>query len=222
MKLVLFDLDGTLLLTHGAGVRAMTRAGTELLGPTFSLEAITISGGLDPSIFEQAAAARGAAATPDEHEAFRDAYRRHLEAELTRGRPAEALPGIPDLLGRLRQDDGVILGLLTGNYAHTGPVKLRAAGIDPDVFEVSVWGDEAPERRALVGLAIGRCAGPAPAPGDVIVVGDTPRDIDCAKANGCVAFAVATGAYDADRLRHAGADHVVEHLGDPSPLLRLL
>ena len=221
MKLILFDLDATLLLTHGAGMRGMTRAGVELFGPKFSLEGVTIAGGLDTRIFEQAVNACETTVTDDRRAKFREAYYRCLDEELKTGQPAEALPGIPELLARLHADDGVIVGLLTGNFRHTGELKLRAAGLDPGVFAVSAWNDDASERTALVGVARSRHPHPLD-PGDIIVVGDTPRDVECARVNGCVSFAVATGPYSVEQLRESGADHVVQDLGDPAPLIRLL
>ena len=225
VKLLLFDLDGTLLLTHGAGVRGMSRAGIEVYGPKFTLGTVMVAGGLDPVLHEEAVLASGYSVDPGRDGPFREAYYRNLDAELGKERPVEALPGILDLLSRLREDPRVVVGLLTGNYNHTGPLKLRAAGIDPDLFAVTAWGDDARERPALVGVARERYAarlGEPVNPADIIVIGDTPRDVDCARANGCIAFGVATGPCTVKQLLEAGADHAVENLGDPGPLLALL
>jgi len=225
-KLLLFDLDGTLLLTHGAGMRAMTRAAAGLLGDHYSFDGVTIGGGLDPWLYHEAARLRGIDNAAEHHETFREIYARELAAELARDDPpSRVLPGVLDLLAHLRRRDDVVLGLLTGNYAHTGPIKLRHVGIEPDWFAVHAWGDEAPDRPALIPLARDRCravAGHAPQGSDVIVIGDTPRDIDCAHRHGCVAFAVATGPHSTLELTEAGAEHVVEDLSDPAPLLSLL
>ena len=131
------------------------------------------------------------------------------------------LPGVLDLLAHMRETRPAVMGLLTGNYAETGAVKLRAAGIEPDWFEVAAWGDMAELRPGLVKVALAQLA-TAIAPEDVIVVGDTVRDVHCALENGSVCMAVATGGSSAEELRAAGADVVVEELRDPGPSLRLL
>jgi phosphoglycolate phosphatase len=104
-------------------------------------------------------------------------------------------------------------------------MKLRAVGIDPGLFAVSVWGDEAPTRPGLVRVAFGKYAalrGRSIDPGRVILVGDTPRDVEAAVTNGCVSVGVATGKYSMDALRHAGAHLVLKDLTDPSPIERVL
>jgi phosphoglycolate phosphatase-like HAD superfamily hydrolase len=119
----------------------------------------------------------------------------------------------------------VVLGLLTGNYAHAVPLKLAAAGIDPGWFPVGAFGDEAESRPALVELARERYRrrhGAEVAPGRVVLVGDTPRDVHAALANGALAFAVATGKYSVEELLTSGAHRAVKDLSDPAPLLRLI
>jgi phosphoglycolate phosphatase-like HAD superfamily hydrolase len=104
-------------------------------------------------------------------------------------------------------------------------LKLGAVGLNPDWFEIHALGDEAPSRPDLAALALRRYErrfGAAIDPGAVVVIGDTPRDVHCAKAHGCVAFGVATGRYTVDDLRREGADVVVEDLADASPLWELV
>ena len=123
----------------------------------------------------------------------------------------------------MRETRAATLGLLTGNYSDAIPIKLSAIGIEPAWFEVTAFGDEAADRRALAALAISKYEGQLGAtiaPRRVVVVGDTPRDVDCAHAHGCYAFAVATGRYDAAALAAAGADRVVDDLSDPTPLIQ--
>ena len=220
-KLLLFDLDGTLLLTHGAGRRAMERAGVQVLGERFSLDGVLISGSLDPWIFAEAVRTHGLKAPDGAHEDFKQAFHRELLHELVgpERRPT-ALPGILELLAQLREHPSVTLGLLTGNYPHTGSAKLRSVGIDPDWFDVTVWGDEGPDRAALVALAIER-HGEARAR-DVIIVGDTPHDVQCARAHGCRVLSVATGGYGIEVLKETGADVVIEDLADAAPLWQMI
>jgi phosphoglycolate phosphatase-like HAD superfamily hydrolase len=134
------------------------------------------------------------------------------------------MPGVADTLAILRSRPDLTLGLLTGNYTRAIPIKLGAIGVNPAWFEITAFGDEGESRAALVAVAIGKYAARSGAPVDprrVIVIGDTPRDVDCARANGCISFAVATGKFDVEALRAAGADVVVPDLSDPEPLLRL-
>jgi phosphoglycolate phosphatase-like HAD superfamily hydrolase len=221
--LVLFDVDGTLMLSGGAGMRAMKAVAEELFGADFRWDGIVVSGHLDPLIFAEAAARNGLDDDPSHHERFRSRYLEELRRELERGRAqVRVLPGIHDSITRLLASRAATLGLLTGNYGEAIPVKLAAIGLEPAWFEITAFGDEAPTRRDLAGLAIAKYARHAGAPVEpqrVVIVGDTPRDIDCAHAHGCFAFAVATGGYDAGELSRAGADIVVADLSDPSPLL---
>lgn len=224
--LVLFDVDGTLLLTGGAGMRAMRRAASTLFGASLTWEGIEVSGHLDPLIFAEVAALNGIDDWLAHHDSFRAGYLEALREEIALGAAAvRAMPGVHLALARLRSEGCAVLGLLTGNYTSAIPLKLGAVGIDPAWFEVNAFGDEAESRSALVRLAIGkyeRRLGCVIDPGRVLIVGDTPRDVACAHANGCRAFAVATGKYDQTALREAGADFVVADLGEPSPLLEVV
>jgi phosphoglycolate phosphatase len=226
--LLLFDIDGTLLEAGSAGRAAFDAAAKRLFGDHFHFDGIQFGGHLDPLIFAEAARRHRLDDHRTHHDRFRDTYFTELEARLNRdtggdGSP-RAMPGVLELLTLLRAADTVTVGLLTGNYGHSARLKLRAVGIEPDWFTITAFGDDAPSRPDLVALAMDRHArdcGGACAPERVVVIGDTPRDVACAKAHGCVAFAVATGSFDAEALQSAGADHVVETLEDPSPLLTL-
>jgi phosphoglycolate phosphatase len=224
--LVLFDVDGTLLLTGGAGMRAMKAVATELFGAGFRWDGIVVSGHLDPLIFAEAAALNGLDGVPEHHESFRRRYLEVLVRELDRDpERVRIMPGIRESLTRLRDGGAATLGLLTGNYAEAIPLKLSAIGIDPTWFEITAFGEEAATRRELAALALAKYAQRLGAPVDprrVVIVGDTPRDVDCAHAHGCFAFAVATGGYDAGALAEAGADLVVSDLSDPTPLLEVV
>ncbi len=226
MKLLLFDLDGTLLLTDGAGVRAMERAGRRVLGERFTLEGLTIAGGMDPLIYAEAAARTGVKDAHLRHESFRRLYLDELRVELAaNGHRARVMPGIVELLDRLAGDPRVLVGMLTGNYAAAVPLKLGAVGLGLERFAVAAFGDDAATREALVDVALRRATlriGRSLSRADVIVIGDTPADVRCAAVNGCGLLAVATGKYTADELRRAGAEVAVENLSDPSPLLRMI
>ena len=228
--LLLFDIDGTLLLTDGAGMRAMAAAARRLFGEAFRWEGIAPGGSLDPLIFAEAAVLNGMGDAGDHHDRFREHYLEQLPVELAAsGDRLRVMPGVPALLEALRrrrdERDDVVLGLLTGNYGRGATVKLEHVGIDPAWFTLTAFGDEAPTRPQLVAVAMRKYEAQTGEPADprrVIVIGDTERDIDCARANGCVAFAVATGPTPIDSLRGARPDVLVPDLADPSPLLALL
>jgi phosphoglycolate phosphatase len=223
--LVLFDIDGTLLHGQGVGRRAMERAGRALLSEGFTLDGIDFAGALDPWIFAEAAARVGVADASARHDEFRAAYIVELERELQRGdiRP-RVLPGVADLLSVLRTRSDVTLGLVTGNYRRAAPMKIAAVGIDPELFVLGAFGDDATTRPELVALALDRwtAAGGKAEPERVLVVGDTPRDVECAHANGCRCLAVATGWHTEEALVAARADFVARDLTNPAVLLDLL
>ncbi len=222
--LVLFDVDGTLLLTGGAGMRAMERTAATLYGAGFRWDGIVFSGHLDPLLFAEAAGRSGLEVGPDDHRAFRDGYLEALRHELlANAAKVRAMPGVHAAIAELRTGGGAVVGLLTGNYSAAVPLKLRAIDLDPAWFEVTAFGDEGESRSALVRLALAKYSrllgAPRVDPRRVMIVGDTPRDVECAHDNGCVVFGVATGRYSVEELREAGADFVVADLGDPRPLL---
>jgi phosphoglycolate phosphatase len=213
--LILFDIDGTLLRTQGAGIKAMRDAGRELFGEHFTMDGVEFSGRLDPLIWNDLVQINGVPDGDANHERFRQAYGRLLAERLQRHPTAALLPGVSDLISELGGDDRITLGLLTGNYPETGQLKLRAAGLDPDVFTVVAWGCDGVSRRDLPPIAIKRHAertGRTLPHHKVVIVGDTPRDVDCAKAHGCRSIGVATGVFSVDSLRHAGADLALENL----------
>jgi phosphoglycolate phosphatase-like HAD superfamily hydrolase len=201
-----------------------------VFGTHFRWDGIDASGKLDPLIFEEALALNGVSPSSDDHRVFHDEYIRQLSAELdgntTIGR---VMPGIDAVLTTLLQRSAaqgdIVMGMVTGNYTAAAPLKLRACGLEPSWFEITAFGDEGRRRSDLVSLAMRKCAERrqwAPHPRDVVVIGDTPRDVECAHAHGCIAFAVATGAHSVDELVRTGADVVVPDLSDPAPLYALL
>ncbi|MHC4405437.1 MAG: HAD family hydrolase [Planctomycetota bacterium] len=221
-KLLLFDIDGTLLKSRGGSLRAMTRAARQVFSPTFNMEAVDRNGRLDPEIIAAALELNGVDAAPKALEAFRKLYLEELRAEAKSNRP---LPGARPLLERLRATEGVILGAVTGNYGEAARIKLQAVGIDPAWFVANGFGEQEPTRSALVRRAIREAAsrvGHAIPESDVVIVGDTPRDVECAKDNHCRCVAVATGNFAADLLEQAGADVVLPDLTDPAPLWAMI
>ena len=225
-KLVLFDIDGTLVLTGGAGVRAMNRALEEVFGPTEGLDGIPVAGRTDWAILTDAVQRHQQTLDARMLDELRERYVRYLAAEIDRpgtGRKA-VMPGIREILHTLEQRTDVLVGLLTGNFEAGARVKLGHFGLWR-YFRCGAFGDDAADRNALVPFAVRRaeaCGLPAISPRDVIVVGDTPADVACARAGNALAVAVATGSSSVDELRAAGADHVFDDLSDTQAFMRLL
>lgn len=222
--LVLFDIDGTMLTSEGAGLVAMLDAMHELVPDrTFSFDGIPVAGRLDTLIWRDLLARHGMDHDDALHGQFRERYGHHLQRRLGVTHIARALPGVTDLIGTLAREPHVTLGILTGNYEHTGRLKVERAGIPTLHFTANAWADDGHSRRALTPVAMRRCAdrrGRAPAAHEVVVIGDTPHDIDCAHAHGCRALAVATGGSSAEDLRTHRADLVVDDLSDSAALAR--
>jgi phosphoglycolate phosphatase len=247
MHVILFDIDGTLLRGFGIGSRAMLRAGQAICGLKFDLEGVMIGGGLDPIIYRDAAVKMGLDDHHSLHEAFRDRYLHELERELreliandqppteaeapllhaaaAELRRPELLPGIHALLQALSGRDDVAVGLLTGNYQRAVPIKFAAVGLDLQAFVAGGFGDDADTRPGLLPVALQRmerALGVGLHAKNVVVVGDTIRDVDCALQNGSRCLAVGTGLRPLQELQKAGAHRVVADLSDPEPLLSML
>ncbi len=227
--LILFDIDATLVTTSGVGRHAMAEAGRRLYGPAFTPDGVEFAGRLDPLILADLLVRNGLEPTPDRKAAMRREYRRALIEGLQAPGIARALPGVHAVVDALMGQAGVTLGLLTGNFEETGRLKLGACGLETDRFRVRVWGDESPHeppsRDHLPAVAIERYAGllAGPVRADrVTIVGDTVHDVGCARANGCRSLAVATGSFSADALRSAGADAVMDDMGEVEAVVRWL
>lgn len=219
--LILFDIDATMIVTGGVGIKAMVAAGRELFGPGFTADGIDFAGRLDPLILGEMLDRSGVARTPENFAAMRRGYGKYLGGELEKSQKKRALPGVHELLARVGSHPDATRGLLTGNFQETGSLKLRSCGIDPAQFRVQVWGDESPhdppERAHLPPIGIERYRklhGRQVLPGDVTIIGDTPHDIACARAHGCRSLGVATGKFSVEQLDASGADRVVPDLSD--------
>ena len=219
-KLVLFDIDGTLLLSAGAGRRAINAALAEYLPPASELQAIRFDGKTDPQIVMELLSAAGDPAPREAAKiaAVLERYLRHLERDLAlHGHRTRLMPGIPELLDSLEAEAHVVLGLLTGNVAPGARLKLKAAGLDPERFRVGAYGSDHAERGALPPIAARRAEpwfGRIPGGAEVVIIGDTPADVRCGRCIGARAVAVATGGYGVAELAAAGADAVCADFAD--------
>lgn len=215
--LVLFDIDGTLILTGGAGGRAMTRAFGEVFGVDKAFSGIPMAGRTDRAIVEDALARVGLSLTEEAFDRFRRRYYACLREEIEQPGPGKGImPGTEALLEELSVARDVALALLTGNFAEAARIKLEYFGLWR-YFPWGVFGDDVVDRAALVprALAEARARGVViRSPSQVVIVGDTPHDVACARAAGTRAIAVATGGFDGAALAAAGADLVLADLTD--------
>lgn len=219
-KLVLFDIDGTLLLSAGAGRRAihaaLARHGVDLTGHS----KVRFDGKTDPQIILELLEASGAPETADSTRVAEliALYLAHLERDLVEhGHRTRLMPGIPALLDTLEADPGVLLGLLTGNVATGARLKLQAAGIDPARFVVGAYGSDHHRRSELPPFAARRAEphfGRVPGGQEVVIIGDTPADVSCGECIGARTIAVATGDYTVRELEATGADRVFADFSD--------
>jgi phosphoglycolate phosphatase-like HAD superfamily hydrolase len=225
-KLVLFDIDGTLVLTGGAGLRAMNQAIEEILGHADGLDGIPVAGRTDWSILVEATAKVGRSMDEGLLLTLRDRYVANLAQEIeSPGTGTKAvMPGIRELLDVLDAREDVFVGLLTGNFEEGARLKLAHFDLWK-YFSCGAFGGDAADRNALVPFALERarqCGLPEIASTDILVVGDTPHDIACAHAVGALPVAVATGGYSVDQLRAAGGEIVFSDLSDTGAFLRLI
>lgn len=209
----LFDIDGTLVDTGGAGMAALQEATVERFGGPGP--ALDLAGSTDLGVLATIADHFGRTDGEGEAGGFFAAYLRRLEWNLAHGGyPGRVLPGVPGLLAELSAAPGTTVGLLTGNIAAGAAAKMRHFGLGHH-FAFGAYGCDHADRNLLGPVALARAArhaGRAFSPDETVVVGDTPKDIDCARAMGADCVAVATGRFTMDELRAAGATRVVPTL----------
>jgi phosphoglycolate phosphatase len=216
--LVLFDIDGTLLTTGGAGERALRRALREAFGIDEDFFSIPIAGQTDTGIARRIFERHGLPAT--DLGRFCNAYLERLMNELSAS-PGRLLPGILPLLEALHANPTVALALLTGNLARGAELKLRYYGVW-EFFEFGAFADDHHDRNELGRFAHERASakhGIEFARDRVFVIGDTPHDIACGKAIGAKTIAVATGGCTRENLAEHDADFVFENLADTATVL---
>ncbi len=227
MKLVLFDIDGTILWSDGAGRRAIHTALTEVFGSTGPAD-YRFDGKTDRQIVRDLMRIEGHA---DAHIDSRmdpvlARYVECLTGELgSEDLRARLLEGVDELLTALEARDDVILGLLTGNVESGARAKLRAVGIDPDRFAVGAFGSDHEHRPELPAIAQQRVRdllGIELQGRDIVVIGDTPADIQCGRSIGARAIGVATGRYEVGELAEHGPVAVFEDLADTAAVVRAI
>jgi len=224
-RLILFDIDGTLINTGGAGTRALARAATAVFGPSNDARPLRVAGRTDAWMVQRIAAHHRIPFDDDVLRRFHDAFIPCLEDELSRPAPGRGvIPGVKQALSRLAAQPDVRLALLTGNFKRAARLKLECFGLW-HYFVAGAFGDDALNRTALLPVALARATPPGEAPllaADAVVVGDTPFDVEVAVTGGARAVAVATGPFEASVLRAAGAHAVLRDLRDPGALFAAL
>jgi phosphoglycolate phosphatase len=226
VKLVLFDIDGTILLTGGAGRVTMNRIYEELFGIASAFDGLHADGKTDPLIFAELLHRH--AVEVDDDVAVLAEIRRRYEAgfgDAMRSAPATLMPGVVPVIETLDRRDDIQLGLLTGNLEHTARIKVDHFGLG-GYFPIGAYSSDSPDRRDLPAVAVrraeehlGRTIGLGR---HVVIVGDTPKDVDCALANGCTSIGVGAARYSEAELRAAGAHHVLPDLEDDDTAVRII
>ena len=226
MKLLLFDIDGTLIRGNGAGREVMTAALQEIFGTAGPIDSYAFGGKTDWQIITDLLTAAGITAEkiaqrlPDVYQHMIEKGRHHFPK-----RQMEPCPGVITLLERLAQRDDITLGLLTGNIAGTAPLKLAAAGIDPAQFRLGAYGSDAKDRNALPPIAMQRAAdltSLAYSGKNTVIIGDTPADILCARAGLATAVAVASGWTNAATLAQYQPDHLLNDFSNTDKTIDIL
>jgi phosphoglycolate phosphatase len=226
-RLVLFDIDGTLLSAQGAARRAFHRAMLEVYGTAGPIATHRFDGKTDPQIVRELLTAAGlpGAANFDSLATLWSIYVRELSIEFAQpSHRTVVLPGVAELLDRLDESGDAVLGLLTGNIREGATLKLESAGIRTS-FPVGAFGSDSERRDELPPLAVERArelTGVTFTRRDIVIVGDTPNDVTCGQALGVRAIAVATGSYDVAQLGAAGADTTFADLSRTDTVLEAI
>ncbi len=220
IKAVLFDIDGTLLVTGGAGAVAWQRAFLELWDVEADIEEHTHAGMTDPEIaeivFREVVGREGSG--PERAEAIAG-YLSHLQQAVEESEGYRVMPGIGELLPRL-VDEGVLLGVVTGNIEAAAHIKLARGDLNR-FFAFGGYGSDSRDRTELTKKALERGEQVSGRPLDrdqTIAVGDTPRDVKAGHGAGIHVVGVATGSYGAEELEEAGADWAIETVKDGFPV----
>jgi len=216
IKLVLFDIDGTLLNASGGGRIAFARTVRDVLGGSGEIGHINFSGATDLRVLHQLIRESGGEPSAEHEARFFDQLPTEMDRAL-RERPPFLLPGVRALLDVLALDPEFELGLVTGNQEGSARAKLRHAGID-QIFAFGGFGCDHADRVEIARRAVQR--GPGPRIG--FLFGDTPFDVQAALANGLVPVGVATGSCGPEELWKAGAARVFDSLEELDAILRFL
>lgn len=226
-KLILFDIDGTLLSTNGAARRAFERALLDVYGTAGPIDSLPFDGKTDPQIARELMSAAGLADA--EIDANLPHLYRHYLDNMARevaqpGHVTHVYAGVREILAALQPRTDVLVGLLTGNIAEGANLKLRSATLDHH-FEFGAFGSDSERRHDLPAIAVERAlqrTGAHFRGKDIVIIGDTPSDVRCGQSLGVMAVGVCTGRHTHDELMQEGADVVFDDLSDTPRILDIL
>lgn len=219
-KLILFDIDGTLIDSGGAGSRALAAAFEDVFSVKNAFRDISMGGKTDLQIIKEALYVHGIPSDEEVTDKVIQRYVNHLTHEI-RTSNKSVKPGVRDILKKVGETDDCWAGLLTGNIREGARIKLDALGLN-DHFICGAFGSDDEDRNKLLPIAVksfNAHTGLALSYSDCTVVGDTPRDVECSKPYGAKAVAVSTGPYSFESLMDTDADLVVASLEDVSESL---
>jgi phosphoglycolate phosphatase len=228
-RLILWDIDGTLIRGGSIAQRVFASAVERVIGRAADSHGVVMGGKTDPQIAHEILVALGV--EPAEAHGHISTVIEHLEADLAAGaaelrRDGYVLPGVVAVLSALAGDPAVVQSILTGNTGANAAVKLGAFDLARYVdIDVGAYGSDDADRRRLVPIAVERARrlrGFTGSSGDVWVVGDTPRDHECAVAGGARSLLVATGRIGRAELEACGADAVLDDLADLDAVLAIV
>jgi phosphoglycolate phosphatase len=223
-KLILWDIDGTLIKSHGAGVRAMEKALTRRFGVTVDLGSIDWAGRTDSWITGEVFRHVGLPDTPQNSHDYLEAYLEQLPLELASGQPGVVLPGIMELLETLHHRSDIAQGLLTGNLRRGAELKLTHHKVW-HYFEFGAFADDSPRRNDLGPHAVRRAGERHTVgflPENTFIIGDTPHDIECGKVIGARTIAVATGTFSYEQLAAHQPTAVFKNFADTATFLKVI
>jgi phosphoglycolate phosphatase-like HAD superfamily hydrolase len=223
-SVLLFDVDGTLIYGGGAGRRAITRVFAERYGLPRLFDEVRFHGMTDRAIVRGALERGGLHCDEATIDELCAAYLVVLADEVPRSSGFKIYPGVPELLARLGEHDGIAVGLGTGNLREGARIKLEHARLMHH-FKFGGYGCDDEDRASLIRRGAERGASQLGVPLDacrIVVIGDTPRDIEAARAIGADAVIVETGGFESPELRARGADHVFATLAEDGVLPAIL
>jgi phosphoglycolate phosphatase-like HAD superfamily hydrolase len=222
-RLLLFDIDGTLIVSGGAGEGALKDAMRDRFGVSEDLDGILLAGATDALIARQLLEKNDLLVTPENVSSLLDGYLHHLPGRMPNHR-GRLLPGIRELLDRLKTIELFSIALLTGNLRRGAEIKLSHYGVW-DYFEFGAFADDHHDRNELGKFARTRAYdqhGVEFAPESIFVIGDTPRDIECGRAIGARTVAIATGCYSLETLETHAPDFLFADLSDTEAVISAL
>ena len=222
-RLVLFDIDGTLLHSAGCGHAATRLAVADVFGTPGLIDEVNFAGKTDWQILLEALQPAGI--TPGHIRDNLSRYNRIVSETIRTiisDFPVKPCPGAPEVIARLRHRSDVLLGLVTGNMEGIASIKLHAAGYDPSDFKIGAFGSEGWKRAMLPPIAVERAqvlSGTHFAGKQIVIIGDTPEDITCAGSVNGRAIAVATGPFKPDQLRLHHPDFLFDSMANVEDVL---